>query len=201
MATIWDARFVEFDKSDYSAVTRANIENIFTDNDVWEPVRLLNETYNKKGGVRLLLHVKRKPEAYYSIFLPAFQLNLLQVSVFFMPAESSDRPDFSVTVFLSSSVLLGLFSTNLPPSAEVLYLQINLGIQISFGVFITIWVLISNRLATSSRYFKQKAKGNWFFFGKRQLKRIDVVDGMLFIISIAAYIVMDIVTYTYMSAD
>ena len=200
MATVWDALLVEFDKSDYSAETRANVHSIFTATDVWELISLRNETYNSHKGIRLVIEVQRKSDAYYgTIFLPMAQLNILQVSVFFMPPDTSDRPGFSVTIFLSSSVLLGLLATNLPPTAEVLYLQINFGIQISIGVIITIWILISNRLATTSAFFTARASNKWIILNR--LRRVDLVDAIFFFISVIAYILVNAVIFSLMSSD
>ena len=195
MATFWDALLTRFDFVDFDKETRLHPEKYLIDTDIWRLLAISNETYNGQAGVRFVFHYQRKAETYYTnLFLPMAQLNVLQICVFLMPADSSDRPGFSITVFLASSVLLNMFENNLPMTAELLYMQVNFGIQISIGVVITVWILFSNRLCHNKK-FQSKVR-----FCHFSIRKIDFIDAILFFLSIFAYVLVNIVTFSLLTS-
>ena len=191
MATIWDALLTEFEFVDFDDQIRQEPGSFISKSDIWHLKELRNETINQRSGISFKFLLQRKPDAYYtSLFLPMAQLNVLQVCVFFMPADSSDRPAFSITIFLASSVLLSLFEASIPLTSETMYLKVNFGTQITLGVFITVWILISNRLTTHEKY-RQKVSiccCRCFTAGSGvKMRRIDLIDLIMCVSSFLAY--------------
>ena len=185
MATFWDALLSKFNSVNFDDETRTNPAGYISSSDIWQLKKLRNETTKDGSGISFKFEFQRKAEAYYTIlFLPMAQLNVLQVCVFLMPADSTDRPGFSITVFLASSVLLSLFEASIPLTSETMYLKVNFGTQITLGVFITVWILISNRLTTHEKY-RQKVS---VCFGGFKMRLIDYVDSIVCLISFLAYI-------------
>ena len=73
------------------------------------------------SGVIFHFRLERKPQyLIINILLPILFLNLLNVLVFLLPAESGERVSFSITVLLSIAVFMTIVSDTLPKTSEPL---------------------------------------------------------------------------------
>ena len=74
-----------------------------------------------KSKARYFFRLERKPQyVIINIVMPILFLNLLNVLVFLLPAESGERVSYSVTVLLSIAVLMTIVSDALPRTSEPL---------------------------------------------------------------------------------
>ena len=75
----------------------------------------------QSSRARYFFRLERKPQyVIINIIMPILFLNLLNVLVFLLPAESGERVSYSVTVLLSIAVFMTIVSDALPRTSEPL---------------------------------------------------------------------------------
>ena len=104
------------------------------------------ETINGISYARFKLELSRKPTFFLqNMVLPIILLAVLNLAVFFLPADSGERVGYSVTVFLTFAVYLTIIADNLPKSSNPMstfaYYMIMMLLLSAFICFVTIMSL------------------------------------------------------------
>ena len=127
------------------------------DSSIWmfESKNLSYYTSGNYKYVQFEFELKRRPEYHLILLLlPTGVLTMVQLAAFFMPPNMPERPAYSITVVLAMQVLVSSYSSQIPLTAEVVYLIYYIDSNMIFGALVTLYMLIMCRVAGSEK--KQK---------------------------------------------
>ncbi|XP_061179319.1 neuronal acetylcholine receptor subunit alpha-7-like [Saccostrea echinata] len=122
----------------------------FVPNSVWE-VTSTDATFNllsSQTDVTFVINLRRKSLYYVlNLILPILLLNILNLFVFIIPADTGEKMGFAVTIFLTFAVFLTMVSGELPINSDsVSILSIYLIIQLIISVLILMITSLQLRL-------------------------------------------------------
>ena len=167
------------------------IMDYMTKHGTWDIIDTNVEVVNTgpASSAKFRFRLERKPQyMIINILLPILFLNLLNVLVFLLPAESGERVSYSITVLLSIAVFMTIVSDTLPTTSEPLPL-ISYTLLGSFSVssVTTVITVLNLRLFNSKEdervphwlirvYLGFKLLCRKFRCGKHKVKDVDVKE-------------------------
>ena len=132
---------------------------------------------------------KRKYNFYiYSYILPCLFLTAIELFSFFMPAFSTDRPVFAVTLLLSLTMVQGAVQTIVPVKEERTFLSDYTQMSMLLSWLCSVYNLIICGFECSYESFFRKS----FKFGKRSLTRSRLFDFVAFSVGLAIFLIINI---------
>lgn len=122
----------------------------FMDNGMWKLEQFVANTSRGVRGIvgelKIYVSFTRNPVYYViNIILPINLLCMLNIFVFFLPADSGERVGYSVTMFLSMAVFLTIVADRLPESSKPSILGFLFFVKFCLSGFIMICVILSLR--------------------------------------------------------
>ncbi|KAK3593208.1 hypothetical protein CHS0354_002735 [Potamilus streckersoni] len=135
-----------------SATNRKRTDGMtyYEDNGKWKMLRTSSSTYiaNSKSFAKFTVTIQRRSLYYMiNIVLPTILLGVINGFVFLLPAASGERVGFSITCFLSFTVLLNMIMGFLPRTSYPLSLLCYyVTMMLMFSSFITLTTILTLRI-------------------------------------------------------
>ena len=106
------------------------------------------EVFNFELSIRF----QRRHQYYIAhIFVPQAGLFVLQFCGLILPPDKVERPAFSMTVVLAYFFILDMIFSQIPKTTETVYVVVMTVVKLYTGIFLTIYMLVTNAYATNDR--------------------------------------------------
>ncbi|KAL3864261.1 hypothetical protein ACJMK2_005962 [Sinanodonta woodiana] len=122
----------------------------YEENSVWTVIGSSVDTLQELVDATVVFNMKLKRKPLFvllNITVPVMMLSVLSVCVFVLPAESSEKASFSVTVFLAMAIFLTIVTSTLPQNSDkVCILSVYLVIMEGLNTLTVLLTLFQLRL-------------------------------------------------------
>ena len=139
---------MEIDKSQSGIIDPADVWEFVGINTTITQVPYIEGIAQQKNRIYFTITLKRKYQYYLiNILLPTWLLFILQISIFILSPDQTERPSYSVTVVLAFTVSLTYVLDQIPQTTEIVYLIVLIDLHIVVSVIMTIYLFVISYLA------------------------------------------------------